>query len=228
MFPSAFLCLSICHIAPMSFPVATPHAVKKACEYLSRVDRQLKSTIDKVGLVRFAPTKTSHFAYLVRAIIHQQLAGRAAETIHGRLIALLGNEVSPTRILSTSAEDLRRAGVSANKFLALQDLSERARCGALVLDDRGLACLDDHEIIKELSEVRGIGPWTAQMFLMSQLRRLDVWPTGDLGVRRGYGLIHSAPELSPNELELAGQALRPYRSVAAVYCWRAIDLARGK
>ena len=211
----------------MTLRVATPRAVKEACAHLSRVDRHLKSTIGNVGPVRFAPTKTDHFAYLVRAIIYQQLAGRAAETIHRRVISLLGDEVTPERILNKSAEELRAAGVSANKFLALQDLSVRAHSGALVLDDRELARLEDQEIIDELSGVRGIGPWTAQMFLMSQLRRLDVWPIGDLGVRRGYGLIHSAPELSPKQLEIAGERLRPYRSVAAVYCWRAIDLARG-
>lgn len=212
----------------MSFPVATPRAVKEACAHLSRVDRHLASTINKVGPVRFAPTKTGHFAYLVRAIIFQQLAGRAAETIHGRVIALLEQQVTPRRILDKSAAELRAVGVSANKFLALQDLSERAHSGALALDDRELAHLEDQTIINELSGIRGIGPWTAQMFLMSQLRRLDVWPTGDLGVRRGYGLIHSAPEITPKELEIAAEDLRPYRSVAAVYCWRAIDLARDK
>jgi len=193
--------------------------------HLSRVDRHLKSTIARVGKVRFAPTKTSHFDYLVRAIIFQQLAGRAAETIHGRVVALLDNEVTPRRILSKSAEELRSAGVSANKFLALKDLAVRSQSGALALEDRELARLDDQEIIQELSGVRGIGPWTAQMFLMFQLRRLDVWPTGDLGVRKGYGLIHSSPDPSPKELELAGERLRPYRSVAAMYCWRAVDFA---
>ncbi len=193
--------------------------------HLSRVDRHLKSTIAKVGQVRFAPTRTSHFAYLVRAIIYQQLAGRAAETIHGRVVALLEGDVTPERLLDQGADGLRAAGVSANKFLALQDLAVRTRDGRLVLNDRDLSRIGDHEIIQELSEVRGIGPWTAQMFLMFQLRRLDVWPTGDLGVRKGYGLIHSTPEISAKELEFAGELLRPYRSVAAMYCWRAIDLA---
>ncbi len=212
----------------MSFAVATPRVVTEACTHLSRVDRHMKSAIDKIGVVRFTPTKTGHFDYLVRAIIFQQLAGRAAKTIHGLVIALLDHVVTPMAILNKSAEELRAAGVSANKYLALKDLSERAQSGALALDGRQLANLDDHEIISELSSVRGIGPWTAQMFLMNQLRRLDVWPTGDLGVRKGYGLIHSAPELSPKELEFAGERLRPYRSIAAVYCWRAIDLIRGQ
>ena len=147
----------------MSFSVATPRAVREACAHLSRVDSHLKTIIAKVGPVRFAPTKRGHFDYLVRAIIYQQLAGRAAETIHGRVVALLGNEVTPKRVLSKSAEELRSAGVSANKFLALHDLAMRTHDGSLALDDRELARLDDHEIIEQLSEVRGVGPWTAQM-----------------------------------------------------------------
>ncbi|HUY07825.1 MAG TPA: hypothetical protein VMU99_11270 [Acidimicrobiales bacterium] len=212
----------------MSFPKATPRAVTEACIHLSRVDRHFGFAINRIGPVRFTPPTSDHFSYLVRAIIFQQLAGRVAATIHGRLIALLGGEVTPGRLLDKRAEDLRAAGVSANKFLALHDLAERSHCGALTLDDHKLAKLEDAAIIDELCEVRGIGPWTAQMFLMSQLRRLDVWPTGDLGVRRGYGLIHASSELSPKELEQAGELLRPYRSVAAVYCWRAIDFARNE
>lgn len=210
----------------MRFPVATPRAVNEACTHLSRVDPQFGQIIDRVGPVRFEPTRIDHFAYLVRAIIYQQLAGRAAETIHGRVSALLDHEVTPVRILNKDAAAFRSVGVSANKFLALQDLSWRAQRGSLILDDRRLSGLVDEEIINELADVRGIGPWTAQMFLMSQLRRLDVWPSGDLGVRRGYSLIHSAPELTIKELAVAGEQLRPYRSVAAVYCWRAVDLAR--
>ena len=99
--------------------------------------------------------------------------------------------------------------------------------GTVVLDPRGLARLSDQEVIERLSTVRGIGRWTAEMFLLFQLRRLDVWPTGDLGVRRGYGLAWGVPMPSPKELEPLGDPFRPYRSVVAWYCWRASELYTG-
>lgn len=212
----------------MTFPIATPRYVQQACAHLARVDPDFARTIDAIGIIRIPPPSADHFAYLVRSIIYQQLAGRAAETIHRRLVTLLEHDVSPQRLITKSSDELRSVGVSKNKFLALYDLAERTLNGALPLDSKALARLHDEVIIQDLSEVRGIGPWTAQMFLMSQLRRLDVWPTGDLGVRRGYGLIHGYDSPTPKELMAAGESLRPYRSVAAIYCWRAIDFDRAQ
>jgi DNA-3-methyladenine glycosylase II len=210
----------------MRHPIATPKFVERACAHIVEVDPLFSETIGKVGFIRLAPPSSDHFAYLVRAIVYQQLAGAAAATIHGRLIGLVENKISAIELIKRREEEMRSVGISRNKFLAIRDLCERTLSGALPLNDDELAKLPDDDIIDDLSEVRGIGPWTAQMFLLFQLRRLDVWPTGDLGVRRGYGLIHNGDDLSPKELEAAGKILRPYRSVAAVYCWRAIDLAR--
>jgi DNA-3-methyladenine glycosylase II len=176
------------------------------------------------GPPRFpAPTET-HFGTLVRAITFQQLAGPAARAIHGRVIAALDGDVGPERLMALSDETLRGAGLSAAKIASLRDLAARALDGGVVLDPRRLARLSDDEIAAQLSSVRGIGQWTAQMFLIFELRRLDVWPTGDLGVRRGYGLAWGIPMPTPKQLDALGEPYRPYRSVVAWYCWRASEL----
>jgi DNA-3-methyladenine glycosylase II len=160
----------------------------------------------------------------VRSVVHQQLAGAAAVAIHGRLVLALDGDVTPAALLALSPETLRAAGLSANKSASLRDLATKVLDGTVVLAPRGLARESDEEVIARLSTVRGIGRWTAQMFLLFQLRRLDVWPAGDLGVRRGYGLAWKVPMPSERQLGLLGEPWRPYRSVAAWYCWRACEL----
>jgi DNA-3-methyladenine glycosylase II len=167
------------------------------------------------------------FAAIVRAITYQQLAGAAAAAIHGRLVAALGGDVEPAALAALSDEALRAVGMSRNKVLSLRDLAAKVLDGTVVLSPRGLARQGDEEIITRLSTVRGIGRWTAEMFLLFQLRRLDVWPTGDLGVRRGYGLAWGIPMPTAKQLEPLGEPFRPYRSVAAWYCWRAAELYAG-
>ena len=125
------------------------------------------------------------------------------------------------------AESLRAAGLSANKTASLQDLSAKVLDGTVVLDPAGLRAESDAEVVTRLSTVRGIGKWTAEMFLMFRLRRLDVWPTGDLGVRKGFGLAWGIPTPTAKELEPLGDPYRPYRSVVAWYCWRAAELYGG-
>jgi DNA-3-methyladenine glycosylase II len=169
------------------------------------------------------PTET-HFGTLVRAITFQQLAGPAARAIHGRLIAALEGDISPERLLALPDEALRSAGLSGAKTASLRDLAAKVLAGTVVLESRRLAHLSDDEIVTQLSSVRGIGRWTAEMFLIFQLRRLDVWPTGDLGVRRGYALAWGVPMPTPKQLDALGERFRPYRSVVAWYCWRAAEL----
>jgi DNA-3-methyladenine glycosylase II len=135
--------------------------------------------------------------------------------------------VTPEAIEAAAPAALRKAGLSGNKEASLRDLAAKVLDGTVVLDPRGLGRLSDEEVIERLSTVRGIGRWTAEMFLLFQLRRLDVWPTGDLGVRRGYGLAWGIPMPSPKELEVLGEPFRPYRSVVAWYCWRANELTTG-
>jgi DNA-3-methyladenine glycosylase II len=170
-----------------------------------------------------APTET-HFGTLVRAITYQQLAGPAARAIHGRLLAALDGEITPEQLLALPDEALRAAGLSGAKTASLRDLAAKVLDGTVVLEPRRLARLSDDEIVARLSSVRGIGRWTAEMFLIFQLRRPDVWPTGDLGVRRGYGLAWGIPTPTPKQLEMLGEPYRPYRSIVAWYCWRAAEL----
>ena len=179
------------------------------------------------GPFRLRPPLESHFAALVRSITFQQLAGAAAMTIHGRLVAALDGTVAPEAVLRLSPEEMRAAGLSGAKAASITDLAAKTLDGTVVLEPRRLARASNEEVIARLSSVRGIGRWTSEMFLIFQLRRLDVWPIGDLGVRRGYGLAYRIPTPEPKELDALGEVFRPYRSVAAWYCWRAVDLERG-
>lgn len=194
---------------------------------LARRDPVLARLVADAGPPKLRPPQETHFAALVRSVLYQQLAGAAAAAIHGRLIAALDGEVVPDRLLALPPETLRGVGLSANKAASLTDLATKVADGTVVLDPRGLARERDEEVIARLSTVRGIGPWTAQMFLLFQLRRLDVWPTGDLGVRRGYGLAWGVPMPSARELGPLGDPFTPYRSVVAWYCWRACELYAG-
>ena len=179
------------------------------------------------GRPKVRPPAETHFGALARAVVYQQLAGPAAAAIHGRLIAALGDEVTAKRLLSLPAGTLRSVGLSANKAASLQDLAAKVLDGTVVLDPAGLRRESDAEVVARLSAVRGIGKWTAEMFLMFQLRRLDVWPTGDLGVRKGFGLAWEIPTPTAKQLEPLGDPYRPYRSVVAWYCWRAAELYGG-
>ncbi len=187
----------------------------------------IASLVASAGPPRLAPRAESNFAALVRSIVYQQLAGAAAAAIHGRLVSLLGGGVTPEALVGLPVEALRAVGLSSAKVSALRDLAEKVLDGTVELAPRRVARASDEEIVARLSTVRGVGPWTAQMFLMFQLRRLDVWPSGDLGVRRGYGLAWQVAMPSERELQPLGERFRPFRSVAAWYCWRACELLAG-
>jgi DNA-3-methyladenine glycosylase II len=199
----------------------------EAAAELVRRDPMLAQLVEVAGPIKLRKPHDSHFAALVRAITYQQLAGAAAAAIHGRLIDALDSQVEPETLLALTPEQMRAAGLSANKTASLRDLATKVLDGTVVLDPRGVAREPDEEVIARLTTVRGIGEWTAQMFLMFQLRRLDVWPTGDLGVRRGFGLAWGIPMPAPKELAILGEPFRPYRSVLAWYCWRAAEIYAG-
>ena len=216
----------------MNHPPPVPgHARKvrarEAARILADRDPVIARLVMDVGLPVFRRPTDTNFGMLVRSITFQQLAGAAASAIHGRLILALGGDVTPERLLATPAEALRSAGLSARKVESLQDLSTRVLDGTVVLDSRRVARESDEEIIARLSTVRGIGKWSAEMFLLFQLRRLDVWPTGDLGVRKGYGLAWAIPTPTTKQLDVLGEPYRPYRSVVAWYCWRAAQIYAG-
>lgn len=171
------------------------------------------------------PAVAERFGRIARSICGQQLSVAAARTIHGRVCDLLG-EISPATILATAPEDLRGCGLSNAKVAALMDLSEKVTTGALNLGRLGR--ISETDAVAQLTQVRGIGEWTAQMFLLGSLHRLDVWPTGDAGVRNGYALVADLATVpTADELEPMGDAYRPYRSIAAWYCWQLLDNAPG-
>jgi DNA-3-methyladenine glycosylase II len=197
--------------------------VRKPVAHLLRVDPAF------AAIVAAAPDFAVHgrrqgdyFNALVRAIVYQQLATKAAAAIHGRFIALFGGEPTPAAILATPDEALRACGLSTAKTLAVRDLALKSTDGTVPLER--IEKLPDDEIVARLSAVRGIGRWTAEMFLIFQLGRQDVWPVDDLGVRRGYAVIHRLPEWpKPKQLQVLGEIYRPYRTAAAWYCWRTAD-----
>jgi DNA-3-methyladenine glycosylase II len=198
-----------------------------AAEILAGRDPVMHRLVAEVGPPRVRPPAETHFAALVRSVLYQQLAGPAAAAIHGRLIAALGGQVTPEQVLSLPAGTLRSVGLSGAKAASLRDLAAKVLDGTVVLDPPGLRAESDPEVIARLTAVRGIGKWTAEMFLMFQLRRLDVWPTGDLGVRKGFGLAWEIPTPTAKQLEPLGGPYRPYRSVVAWYCWRAAEIYGG-
>jgi DNA-3-methyladenine glycosylase II len=214
----------------MTIPDAQPSgrvSPAAAARILAARDPVVARLVTEAGLPRLRRSQESHFAALLRAIVYQQLAGAAAAAIHRRLITALDDDVRPEGLIALSDESLRTVGLSANKTASVRDLATKVLDGTVVLSPRGLSRQPDEEIIARLSTVRGIGRWTAEMFLIFQLRRLDVWPTGDLGVRRGYGLAWKIPMPSARELQPLGDRYRPYRSVLAWYCWRAAELYAG-
>ncbi len=197
---------------------------RQAALLLAERDPVMAGLVAEAGPPRIPVPREAPFATLVRSITYQQLATGAARAIHGRLVAALG-EVTAERVLATPVETLRAAGLSGRKVESLRDLATKALDGTVVLEPRRLARLSDEEITARLSTVRGIGKWSADIFLMFRLRRLDVWPTGDLGVRKGYALAWQVPVPTEKQLVPLGEPYRPYRSVLAWYCWRAVQLA---
>lgn len=211
-----------------SVPVPTEPTLEviAATRAIAKRDPVMRAFMTKAGPARMRGGVGDHFGSLVRSIMYQQLAGAAAAAIHGRLVQTLGGKVTPEAVLSADPQTLRAAGLSAAKLAAVIDLAQKANDGTVPLDD--LPELPDDELVARLSSVRGIGRWTAEMFLLFELRRLDVWPVDDLGVRNGYRLIYGLPEmLKPKELQARGDVFRPYRSIVAWYCWQAVHLSRG-
>jgi 3-methyladenine DNA glycosylase/8-oxoguanine DNA glycosylase len=186
--------------------------------------------MDKVGECRYRPTRSqkSPFLALAESIAYQQLNGKAAATIYGRFHALYpGKGPTPERVLETTEEAMRGAGLSRAKTLAIRDLAAKTIDGTVPTAAR-LRALGDEEIVERLTSIRGIGRWTAEMLLMFRLGRPDVLPATDYGVRKGFALTYRKRSLpSPSKLLSHGERWRPYRSVASWYLWRAVDLAGG-
>ena len=201
-----------------------------AVAHLRASDPTMARVIDEVGpfgmRIRPAP---SVFAALLRSIVNQQLNGKAAAAIYARVCALFPRGC-PTagRLLRTSEERLRGAGLSRSKLLSLRDLAQKAEDGAIPTLDE-IANMADETIIERLSEVRGIGRWSAEMLLMFRLGRPDVLPVDDFGVRKGFAIAFDKSELpSPKELAAYGARWKPYRTVASWYLWRVVERAAAR
>jgi DNA-3-methyladenine glycosylase II len=201
-------------------------SLQAATEEVARRDPVLADLIARVGPIRYRPRDPDGpFGALVRAIVFQQLAGRAAQAIYGRVRAAVGDTLTPESLSAVSDTDLRAAGLSQNKLLSLRDLSAKVLDGTVILTRTSRR--SDEELIERLMTVRGIGRWTAEIYLIIQLRRPDVWPVDDLGIRQGYGLVWKIdPPPTAKELEPLGDRFRPYRTVVARYLWAAGPLLK--
>lgn len=198
-------------------------ALQNAMRHLSKYDSILAPVIARVGEPTFMP-HTDYYWELVDAIISQQLSIKAAKTIEQRFLSLFGGTVpAPEQLVNTSIEELRAVGMSRAKATYVLDLARRVNSGDLQIDR--LPSLDNQEIIAELTAVKGIGEWTAQMFLIFALGRLDVLPTGDLGFRNGaqklYGLA-VLPDAAMLKNIAAQNNWHPYESVATWYIWQSL------
>jgi 3-methyladenine DNA glycosylase/8-oxoguanine DNA glycosylase len=190
--------------------------------FIAKADPAFATLVKTFGDLPLRPPADTHFVALLRAIVFQQLAGKAAMAIYGRVSALFKGEPTPDALLKLKTEKLRGAGLSGSKTVAVQDLAAKCVDGTVPLHD--IHELPDAEVITRLVQVRGIGRWTAEMFLMFQLDRPDVWPIDDYGVRNGYARIHKLERIpTPKELAPLGEVFKPHRSAAARYCWRAVD-----
>ena len=199
---------------------------EKAHRHLAATDPRFAELIARSIRYNVKPAASLRpFDALAESIVYQQLNGKAAATIFGRVCALYprGKYLDPKLILATPDKKLRGAGLSRNKTAALKDLAAKAIDGT-VPSGRALARMSDEEIITRLITVRGIGRWTAEMLLLFNLGRLDVWPVGDYGVRKGFAKTFGRRKLpEPKQLMKFGEKWRPYRSIAAWYFWRALD-----
>ena len=196
--------------------------MRKAVNHLKKSDPVLRAIIERVGPCRME-FGVPEFCSLAEAIVYQQLNGKAAVTIFNRFAALAGEPITPAGILKLSDEQLRSVGLSKQKSAYLKDLAAKTASG--LLDFSRLPELKDEEVIEHLTQVKGIGVWTAHMFLMFSLRRPNVLPTGDYGVQMAIRKHYKKRKLpKPKDMEKIAKAWEPYRSVACWYMWRSLDI----
>jgi DNA-3-methyladenine glycosylase II len=197
--------------------------MKEAILHLKRRDPVLSEIIDRVGDYRIQ-FRDPVFETLVRSIVYQQLSGKVASVIFGRLHQAVAGEVTPENILKLRPARMRKLGLSKQKTAYIRDLARHTRDGAVVFEE--LPGLSDGEVIERLTVVKGIGVWTAHMFLMFALQRTDVLPVGDLGIRTAMRKAYGLPEMpQPAEMEQIASLWRPYCSVASWYLWRSLESA---
>ena len=198
--------------------------MRKIVREIAEIDKRFAPIIEKSELCDIGTTnpERSHFESLVSSVISQQLATAAARTIKERF-ALECGKVNPKNVAAMELAQMRAAGLSGAKAKTIQGLAEAAL--NKTVDFKNLHDQSDEDVYRDLTSLWGIGPWTVDMFMMFQLGRLDIWPTGDLGVRRGWERLHKLKdEITPDELGKKGEKFRPHRSIVAWYCWRVLDI----
>jgi DNA-3-methyladenine glycosylase II len=196
--------------------------MRKAIQHLKKSDPVLRAIIERVGPFRMG-YRAAEFSSLARSILYQQLNGKAAASIFNRFTALAGDPLTPEGILKLTDEQLRGVGLSKQKSAYLKDLATKTRDG--LLNFSKLPDMSDEEVIKHLTQVKGIGVWTAHMFLIFSLKRPDVLPTGDYGVQAAIKKHYRKRQLpKPHIMEKIAKPWAPYRSVACWYLWRSLDI----
>lgn len=201
---------------------------EEVAAFIAKRDRAFKPIIALAGpprLRRRAAAIDDRFPALVRSITHQLLATAAATTIHGRVVDACGGVVNVDSIIAAGPERLREAGLNRTKAGAMVELAHDVRDARVNLSRHGR--MSDDEIVSDVSSVRGIGPWTAQMYLISTMSRSDVWPIGDYGVRVGWSILHGLDEtIGEKDLFVAGEPFSGARTSVAWYCWEAVHWAK--
>jgi DNA-3-methyladenine glycosylase II len=197
-------------------------AMRKAILHLKKSDPVMRAIIERVGAYRIEYGKPT-FHSLAESILYQQLNGKAAVTIFKRFTDQTGDPVTPEGILKLTDAQMRAVGLSKQKTAYLRDLAEKTKAG--LLDFRKLENLSDDEVIEHLTQVKGVGVWTAHMFLMFSLRRPDILPTGDYGIQVAIKKYYRKRKLpKPKDMEKIAKAWSPYRSIASWYLWRSLDI----
>ncbi|MEW6265477.1 MAG: DNA-3-methyladenine glycosylase [Thermodesulfobacteriota bacterium] len=206
--------------------ITTPAQWRKAVSALQKQDRVFAGLVKRIKPFQFQPRlNKAPLAALVSAIVNQQLSNKVAATILNRVNALIAQDgfPCPEKILSTPDTDLRQAGLSFMKVSYLKDLAKKYMEGILSPLEK-LKQMPDEQIVKEFTQIKGVGRWTVEMYLIFDLGRADVFPTLDFGVRKAISQIYGLPEVpEPKEIEKYGDLWKPYRSVASLYLWRSLD-----
>ena len=210
---------------------ATPRRVRDATRYIAEADpdfRHIINVSEPCNIARRSNDDSSPYSALVTSVVSQQLSTSIARLMTQRVRELAGGDINAESIAELSVDDLRSAGLSGAKARTIMGLTHATIDGSIDLDELS-SYADEEHITTSLTKLWGIGPWTTHMFLIFHLGRLDVWPVGDLGVRKGWQVIHGGDgDPGPEALVDAATHLQPYRSVAAWYCWRAWESASGR
>jgi 3-methyladenine DNA glycosylase/8-oxoguanine DNA glycosylase len=201
---------------------------RRAVNHLRIQDPRLAEWIDRIGLIKMPPRRSPDpYLSLLETIAHQQLAGAAARKIWGRVVALFDEEgPRPEKLIALGEGQLRSAGLSRSKAVSMRAIASHTLSGQIP-DAEGMKCMLDEDIFANLTRIRGVGPWTVEMLLMFTLRRPDIMPATDYGIRKGFQVLYRKRKMpTPKQLLKSADIWRPYRTAAALYLWRIADSAK--